>query len=661
MTRARIAVAPLGALLGAIALGVGGCSGDPTTESGTASAEPSLPPPQVTVPIVAIAPEVDMRLAEGVLPPTNRWYSSLAFGEHGLPVFPQPLAFAPTDGGFTLGLTRPVGSERAILAPAVADVSVRIDGASGFGVVSHADPVAATLDWGVAKAHVAQGWPVVALVAATPIGADLGVSFTIEADGVASATVAGTEYGMRVVDGAVEGSRLTLAEGGSAQFFAVPDGADVSEFAAALGKPVSAVEWTSGESDGGVSTTLTYADTTVLTMPAERAEAAGLECTLGTYETIHGEFAVCAAGSVTWGVPAVEPSGTLDLSRIGDEERAAIFAALEADVAALPTPPDDSYFGAKALYRMANLLMVARELGDDAATTTITTALTTTLAEWGDASRCETSVPRCFVYDPNIRGIVGIAPAFGSEQFNDHHFHYGYFLYAAAVAVEGDDELAATLGPVFDQVAADIASGDNSNEFPPIRAFDPVAGHSWASGYAPFADGNNQESSSEAVAAWNGVALWARARGDEELALRAEWMLAAEADASLRLWLTPDTSAFPEYNHEIVSLEWGAKRDYATWFSAEPSAMLGILLIPAPPPSQQYLSRMDSEAIAAAVAEATPHGLDVQFGDYIAMLSALGGTEERAAAWDDAVALPSTSIDDANSRTYLLAWIASLG
>ena len=40
--------------------------------------------------------------------------------------------------------------------------------------------------------------------------------------------------------------------------------------------------------------------------------------------------------------------------------------------------------------------------------------------------------------------------------------------------------------------------------------FDPYRGHSWASGPSPFASGNNQESSSEAVAAWNGLALWAR-------------------------------------------------------------------------------------------------------------------------------------------------------
>ena len=59
------------------------------------------------------------RLAEGVMAPTNRWYSSLAFGKGGLPVYPKPLAVTPVDGGFALGLTTPVASADAIMAAAM--------------------------------------------------------------------------------------------------------------------------------------------------------------------------------------------------------------------------------------------------------------------------------------------------------------------------------------------------------------------------------------------------------------------------------------------------------------------------------------------------------------------------------------------------------------
>src|SRR4029453_12070925 len=110
-----------------------------------------------------------------------------------------------------------------------------------------------------------------------------------------------------------------------------------------------------------------------------------------------------------------------------------------------------------------------------------------------------------------------MTPSFGSEEFNDHHFHYGYFLYAAGVVAADDPELTRQLAPVMNLVAADLGSTADNGLFPNRRTFDAYAGHSWASGTSPFADGNNQESSSEAVTAWTGLALWAKASGNTAL------------------------------------------------------------------------------------------------------------------------------------------------
>ena len=74
--------------------------------------------------------------------------------------------------------------------------------------------------------------------------------------------------------------------------------------------------------------------------------------------------------------------------------------------------------------------------------------------------------------------------------------------------------------------------------------------------------------------------------------------------------------------------------------------------------SADYLA-IDPERIRASVAEAAPGGYDVQFGDYLLMYLALAGPQDAVAAWDEARALPDTSIDDANSRAYLLAWVAA--
>ena len=89
--------------------------------------------------------------------------------------------------------------------------------------------------------------------------------------------------------------------------------------------------------------------------------------------------------------------------------------------------------------------------------------------------------------------------------------------------------------------------------------------------------------------------------------------------------------------------------------------MLGIQLIPMPPFAAQYLASVEPAQRAASIAEAAPQGLGVQFGDYLLMYSAIGGSDKVAAAWASALTLPDSAIDDGDSRTYLLAWIASLG
>ena len=184
--------------------------------------------------------------------------------------------------------------------------------------------------------------------------------------------------------------------------------------------------------------------------------------------------------------------------------------------------------------------------------------------------------------------------------------------------------------------------------------FDAYAGHSWASGTSPFADGNNQESSSEAVTAWNGLALWAGVTSNAPLEREADWMLSAEAASANAYWTDFDTTdpVYDGYDHGVTSINWGGKRDYSTWFSAEPNAKLAILALPMSPVAG-YLGA-DPARIESNLAEAAPNGYDVTFGDYLLMYSALA---DPTAALAEAESLPDARIDDGNSRAYMLAWI----
>ena len=115
------------------------------------------------------------------------------------------------------------------------------------------------------------------------------------------------------------------------------------------------------------------------------------------------------------------------------------------------------------------------------------------------------------------------------------------------------------------------------------------------------------------------------------------------------------------FGHSVTSLVWGGKRDWATWFSAEPSAMLGILVLPAQPVAE-YLAG-DPARIRANLDEALAGprddaaSWDVMFGDQLLMYAALAGPDDAAAALAVARDLPDERIDDGSTRSYLLAWL----
>ncbi|MCC2319700.1 glycosyl hydrolase [Cellulomonas xiejunii] len=661
----------------------------PGGSNGGAPAAPVVGPDDATPPDVdaaaltgALVQAADakldpVRLAEGVAPPSNRWYSGLVFGEELLPVFPLPLSFALTPSGFTIGLPDPVTSAKAVVGPHVPAVSVDV-GAASAQVVA-ADPVAVTtrlLDAAGATlgdVTVAAGSPFVSFTAATEVEVAAGEGFGALEDGVATAEVAGTTWGLATSDGALDGGTLTLPAGATAGWYALPD--DPSDdaaavLAAAAVDPVVGVDVTYGVGDDVARTTLTYrtAGATPSAHVLMRHHTTGTQperdgCGLGTYRSVYGDLELCAGSTLTSYAPTLHPAGALDLEGIDDARRDAVLAQLEQDVAGTEAFASDTYFGGKHLYRAATLVVLGEQLGADDTVAELRTRVADALREWAEPEGCDERDARCFVYDDAARSVMGRTPSFGSDELNDHHFHYGYLLSAAGLLGADDPALVDDVRPVMDALAADIAAAQPSEELPQLRTFDPYAGHAWASGTSPFADGNNQESASEAVNAWNGIGLWAQASGQDDLLTQATWLASTEAASARDYWTDPDLDhpVTDGFEHRVFALNWGGKRDWATWFSAEPSAMLGILLIPMGPVSDYLAVDVEPATILAAVDEATPAGPDVMFGDYLLMYRALAGPDEAAAAWDDAVALPDTSIDDGSSRAYLLAWLAAHG
>lgn len=670
------------------------CTGAPSaaptgTGTGPAAAPVPGPPdaPAATVDEAALVAGVQhasiatvhpARLAPGLAPPSNRWYSGLVFGATPQPVFPMPQSFALTATGFDVGLPHPTAQPAVIAAPHVPAVTV--DAGAASAEVTAADPVAVTvalLDGAggtVGRVALAEGSPFVSFTAdrTTTLAVTVtgGAGFQGGAH-AATATIDGTTWGLVAPAGALTGDRVRLAPGQTATWYPVPDGAApgaADALAAAAGDPVTGVDVRYGVDKDVARTTLVYrtahgTPSAYVLAPHQRAgrQPARTGCGLGTYHSALGDLQLCAGSQLDAFAPTVPPAGSLDLAHVGDARRSAVVTQLRADVAATPAFPTDTYFGGKALYRAATLVVLGEQLGAADAVAPLRTRTEQALRTWTEPQGCATRGAQCFVYDEAARSVVGRTPSFGSDQLNDHHFHYGYFLAAAGLLAARDHSLVGPLRPVMDLLGQDIAAASATPQLPQLRVFDPWAGHSWASGTAPFADGNNQESVSEAVNAWNGLGLWAQASGQPALVTEATWLASTEAAAGRAYWTAPDLSAFPGFAHHVTSIVWGGKRDYATWFSPAPSAMLGIELIPMNPASGWLAAGVDPARITSAVDEAASGGYGVPFGDYLLAYRALAGHDQAAAAWQQAVALPDSAIDNGDSRAYLLAWIAAHG
>ncbi|TKV61241.1 1,3-beta-glucanase [Nakamurella flava] len=688
--RSRIA-APVALLAGAALLA--GCTGGPaasvegtSSASGTATGDgggsgaagsPAPTDAAVTAALAGIdqqsvAKIAPTRLADGLVPPTNRWFSGLVYGDEPLPVFPNPLSIKLSDTGLALGLPQVTATEKTIMGGINPQIQLPL-GAAKMTVTAY-DTLSVTATYSAAdgaalgSVTLVQGSPYVTYTAATDQTIPVEPIFTPSASGgPASVTVAGHEYGLVVGQGATLGTAgsgtpgaVTLPAGGTMTVFAAADGMSLADLAATASDPVVGGDVSYQVSGDTVSTTLQYrtaggGPTAIVPMAGTTVTAGA--ATDGTYPTIYGSAGIYTGTSVTVQAPLTQPASELDLSGLSDADRQAVADQVRTDAAAVLADnfsATDTYFGGKFLYRATTLMTLADQLGLSDVAGQLRTALTAQVKQWFSAKGCaDATATKCFVYDPTAKTVIGQQASFGSDEINDHHFHYGYLLYAAAVLAKDDAALKAEITPVADLLVADIASSQATADFPQYRNFDPYAGHAWASGSSPFGDGNNQESSSEAVNAWNAVALWGQVTDDQQLTTQGEWMMSTEAASAKRYWTNTDLSEFAGFTHSIVALNWGGKRDYATWFSAEPGAALGIQLIPMGPYSQ-YLAG-DADRIKANLAEGASGGYGVQFGEYMAQYLALA---DPAAAKAQLGNLPA-EIDNATTKAYVMAYVLS--
>ena len=194
----------------------------------------------------------------------------------------------------------------------------------------------------------------------------------------------------------------------------------------------------------------------------------------------------------------------------------------------------DTYWGGKGLTQMALNMMFAREMGQKELFNQCRDKLKNALVNWLTYTPGETN--SFFARYDRWGAMVGYSTSYDSETFNDHHFHYGYFTYAAALLALVDDDFRNNYGEMITLVAKDYANWDRKDtRFPMFRTFDPWAGHSFAGGMGDD-NGNGQESSSEAMQGWGGLYLLGVALGNNEMRDAGIFGWLSEARGTAEYW-----------------------------------------------------------------------------------------------------------------------------
>lgn len=194
----------------------------------------------------------------------------------------------------------------------------------------------------------------------------------------------------------------------------------------------------------------------------------------------------------------------------------------------------DTYWGGKGLTQMGLNMMFAREMGDEALFRKCRDKLKAALVNWLTYTPGEKDF--FFARYDRWGAMVGYGTSYDSDTFNDHHFHYGYFTYAAALLALVDDDFRNNYGDMITLIAKDYANWDRSDtSFPLFRTFDPWAGHSFAGGMGDD-NGNGQESTSEAMQGWGGVYMLGVALGDDEMRDAGLFGWLSEARGTAEYW-----------------------------------------------------------------------------------------------------------------------------
>jgi endo-1,3(4)-beta-glucanase len=239
-----------------------------------------------------------------------------------------------------------------------------------------------------------------------------------------------------------------------------------------------------------------------------------------------------------------------------------------------PFPDDGPYRSGKRYARVARLILIANKLKEYKLQKQLLSHIESLLAQ-----KMLGKTKWSFEYDQTWGGIIPSIDDYGARNYNDHHYHYGYWVYTFAIIAKFDPAwlskpLKANSFPPKEWIGGliqDYANSDKQNPYFPLQRYqDDYAGHSWASGLTSFKDGQNEQSSSEAVFAYYAIALYASALHDNNLFDWARFLMTRELVSAQTYWqITKNSTIYSDKfkeNNQVVANLWDAKIDSNAFF-----------------------------------------------------------------------------------------------
>ncbi|KAI4276596.1 MAG: hypothetical protein LQ337_002379 [Flavoplaca oasis] len=338
------------------------------------------------------------------------------------------------------------------------------------------------------------------------------------------------------------------------------------------------------------------------------------------------------------------------------------------------TDLDSMYFSGKALSKFAALVYAIHTLCDEPDFARV--GLSQLKVAFAKFSTNQQRFP--LVYDTAWKGLVSsgayitgnAGQDFGNTYYNDHHFHYAYFIHAAAIIAHLDPQWLQLNKEWVNLLVRDAANPSTSDQyFPFSRAFDWYHGHSWAKGLFESADAKDEESSSEDAFFAYAMKMWGKVTGDQSMEARGNLMLSVLARTLRNYFLMQDGNS----NHpaefianKVTGVLFENKVDATTYFGTNREYIHGIHMLPLLPYSSltrpsSFITQEWTQIFDPSNPSAPNPASTVQ-GGWKGILYANLALIDPRKSWDFFAQenFDTSWIDGGASRTWYLAWAAGM-